>query len=166
MPKLNKIKRITEHYQTLATDDADEVLEVRLLYDAVFGSNILTSYNQQQPEAQSNTSDGPQVLLQEGALPPLTTKQTAQLAFAFLLLWFIANWTLNVALDLTSVASATILSTMSGMFTPKYLMTIFIYLFTHGRIFHPWYWSTISSGETKLDQSMHCGYKVTDELLF
>ena len=71
----------------------------------------------QQSEVQSNTSGDPQVplQLQETTLPPLTTKQTAQLALSFCLLWFIANWTLNVALDLTSVASATILSTMSGM---------------------------------------------------
>jgi len=62
--------------------------------------------------------------MQEAALPPLTTKQTAQLAVAFCFLWFIANWSLNFALELTSVASATILSSMSGMCVPKYLMMI------------------------------------------
>ncbi|KAI0830641.1 hypothetical protein BC628DRAFT_1312839 [Trametes gibbosa] len=45
---------------------------------------------------------------------PLTTKETAQLAAVFCFLWFIANWTVNASLDLTSVASATILSSMSG----------------------------------------------------
>ena len=80
----------------------------------------------QQSEARPNTSGDPQVLLQlqETALPPLTTKQTAQLALSFCLLWFIANWTLNASLELTSVASATILSTMSGMCVSKYLMVI------------------------------------------
>ncbi|RPD64903.1 hypothetical protein L227DRAFT_494495 [Lentinus tigrinus ALCF2SS1-6] len=48
---------------------------------------------------------------------PLTPHETAQLAAVFCLLWFIANWTLNASLDYTSVASATILSSMSGFFT-------------------------------------------------
>ncbi|KAH9082126.1 hypothetical protein EDB83DRAFT_2336608 [Lactarius deliciosus] len=51
------------------------------------------------------------------ALPPLTTRETAQLASAFCFPWFLANWSLNTSLGLTSVASATILSSMSGFFT-------------------------------------------------
>lgn len=50
-------------------------------------------------------------------LPPLTTRETAQLAFVFCFLWFLANWSLNASLGLTSVASATVLSSMSGFFT-------------------------------------------------
>lgn len=49
------------------------------------------------------------------ALPPLTTSETAKLAGWFCLLWFIANWALALALRYTTVASATILSSMSGM---------------------------------------------------
>ena len=49
------------------------------------------------------------------ALPPLTTRETAQLASVFCFLWFLANWTLTAGLGLTSVASATILSSMSGV---------------------------------------------------
>ncbi|CAK5280569.1 unnamed protein product [Mycena citricolor] len=48
---------------------------------------------------------------------PLTQRETAHLALHFCFLWFIANWTVNAALDYTSVASATILSSMSGFFT-------------------------------------------------
>ncbi|EPQ60703.1 hypothetical protein GLOTRDRAFT_109100 [Gloeophyllum trabeum ATCC 11539] len=48
---------------------------------------------------------------------PLTTYETAQLAFAFCFIWFLANWTVNASLNLTSVASATILSSTSGFFT-------------------------------------------------
>ncbi|KAJ3558514.1 hypothetical protein NM688_g882 [Phlebia brevispora] len=48
---------------------------------------------------------------------PLTIKETARLAAWFCLLWFVANWTVNAALGYTSVASATILSSMSGFFT-------------------------------------------------
>uniref|UniRef100_A0A8H8CRK7 EamA domain-containing protein n=1 Tax=Psilocybe cubensis TaxID=181762 RepID=A0A8H8CRK7_PSICU len=50
-------------------------------------------------------------------LPPLTDKQTASLAFTFCLIWFAANWSVNASLGYTSVASATILSSMSGFFT-------------------------------------------------
>jgi len=53
----------------------------------------------------------------ENALPPLTTRETAQLALVFCFIWFIANWAVNAALDYTSVASATILSSTSGFFT-------------------------------------------------
>ncbi|KIK47282.1 hypothetical protein CY34DRAFT_799438 [Suillus luteus UH-Slu-Lm8-n1] len=48
---------------------------------------------------------------------PLTMKETARMALGFCFLWFIANWALNAALAYTSVASSTILSGMSGMFT-------------------------------------------------
>ncbi|KAI0348429.1 hypothetical protein BDW22DRAFT_1366144 [Trametopsis cervina] len=58
----------------------------------------------------SNTAD-------TDVLPPLTVPETAKLAGWFCLLWFIANWTLAMALRYTTVASATILSSMSGFFT-------------------------------------------------
>lgn len=45
----------------------------------------------------------------------LTPEETAKLALYFCFLWFAANWTLNAALAYTSVASATVLSSMSGM---------------------------------------------------
>ncbi|KAI9164317.1 hypothetical protein H9P43_008146 [Blastocladiella emersonii ATCC 22665] len=48
---------------------------------------------------------------------PLTTKETAMVAFQFCWLWFIANYTSNVGLGLTTVASSTILASMSGPFT-------------------------------------------------
>jgi len=47
----------------------------------------------------------------------LNIRETAQLAALFCPLWFIANWSVNASLDYTSVASATILSSMSGFFT-------------------------------------------------
>ncbi|KZT05904.1 uncharacterized protein LAESUDRAFT_813148, partial [Laetiporus sulphureus 93-53] len=50
-------------------------------------------------------------------LSPLTVRETAELAVFFCLLWFIANWSVNASLDYTSVASATVLSSMSGFFT-------------------------------------------------
>ena len=46
----------------------------------------------------------------------LTDRETAKLALTFCMLWFIANWTVNASLGYTSVASATILSTTSGMY--------------------------------------------------
>ncbi|KDR85102.1 hypothetical protein GALMADRAFT_233728 [Galerina marginata CBS 339.88] len=56
-------------------------------------------------------------IVQEPALAPLTDRQTAHLAFTFCLIWFIANWSVNASLGYTSVASATVLSSMSGFFT-------------------------------------------------
>lgn len=49
-------------------------------------------------------------------LEPLTTKETAKLASVFCIFWFIANWSVNLSLDFTSVASATILSSTSGAY--------------------------------------------------
>ncbi|KAG8946390.1 hypothetical protein FRC03_001387 [Tulasnella sp. 419] len=56
-------------------------------------------------------------LATEEDLPPLTTKQTAELASVFCFFWFIANWSVNASLDYTSVSSSTILASMSGFFT-------------------------------------------------
>lgn len=53
----------------------------------------------------------------EDSPSPLTEYETAKLAAWFCLIWFVANWSLNASLDYTSVASATILSSMSGFFT-------------------------------------------------
>jgi len=50
-------------------------------------------------------------------LAPLSVRATLNLAIAFYLIWFIANWTLNASLGYTSVASTTVLSSMSGFFT-------------------------------------------------
>jgi len=49
--------------------------------------------------------------------PPLDLHQTASLAANFMIVWFLANYCLNVSLKLTSVASATTLSSASGFFT-------------------------------------------------
>ncbi|QRW21418.1 phospholipase [Rhizoctonia solani] len=48
---------------------------------------------------------------------PLTVPETARLASIFCVFWFAANWTVNASLGFTSVASTTILSSMSGFFT-------------------------------------------------
>jgi solute carrier family 35 protein F5 len=42
---------------------------------------------------------------------------TVKLSLAFCFLWFLANYTTNASLAYTSVASSTILSSMSGLFT-------------------------------------------------
>ncbi|KAH9985406.1 hypothetical protein BJV74DRAFT_878665 [Russula compacta] len=72
-----------------------------------------------------NEDETPGSTSTSAALPPLTTRETAHLASVFCFLWFLANWSLNLCLGLTSVASATILSGMSGFFT-----------LIIGRIFH------------------------------
>ncbi|KAH7931110.1 hypothetical protein BV22DRAFT_999252 [Leucogyrophana mollusca] len=87
-------------------------------------SRYLTRYSPEeayQPLARDPSETEPGVLLAPARKPsgdaPLTTEETAKLALLFCFLWFIANWTLNAALGYTSVASATILSSMSGFFT-------------------------------------------------
>ena len=50
----------------------------------------------------------------DDAEAPLTVRETANLAGWFCGIWFVANWTLTVGLQYTSVASATILSSMSS----------------------------------------------------
>ncbi|KAG8755479.1 hypothetical protein FRC12_010875 [Ceratobasidium sp. 428] len=51
------------------------------------------------------------------SVEPLTTHETIKLAAIFCLFWFLANWTVNASLEFTSVASTTILASMSGFFT-------------------------------------------------
>ncbi|KAG8704691.1 hypothetical protein FRC09_003381 [Ceratobasidium sp. 395] len=48
------------------------------------------------------------------SVEPLTTHETIKLAAIFCLFWFLANWTVNASLEFTSVASTTILASMSG----------------------------------------------------
>lgn len=55
---------------------------------------------------------------QSAALPPLTVRETIHLSSIFCFFWFVANWSGNAALGFTSVASATILSSMSGACVP------------------------------------------------
>jgi len=70
------------------------------------------------PTPQNDTTDdGVDSSRHEEHLPPLTTNETLQLASIFCFIWFVANWTVNASLDYTSVASATIMSSMSGFFT-------------------------------------------------
>ena len=77
-------------------------------------------------------------------LPPLNKKQTAELAFAFCFIWFIANWSVNASLGYTSVASATILSSTSGR--PFYANSLpYRYLMGFGRILYIGYWTHFSS---------------------
>ncbi|KAF9581782.1 hypothetical protein BGW38_001081 [Lunasporangiospora selenospora] len=49
--------------------------------------------------------------------PPLTYREIADLSFTFCILWFAANWATNASLAYTTVASSTILASMSGFFT-------------------------------------------------
>ncbi|KAF9582069.1 hypothetical protein BGW38_000705 [Lunasporangiospora selenospora] len=48
---------------------------------------------------------------------PLTYREVAQLSLTFCILWFAANWATNASLAYTTVASSTILASMSGFFT-------------------------------------------------
>ncbi|KAI5124626.1 hypothetical protein M0805_004236 [Coniferiporia weirii] len=65
----------------------------------------------------SNFRPPPEDACASEALEPLTVRQTAKLASVFCLIWFAANWSVNMSLEFTSVASSTILSSTSGFFT-------------------------------------------------
>lgn len=75
-----------------------------------------TKSDNYQPLTQ-DTQDNPSCPLDPSKETPFTHRETAELAFYFCFLWFAANWALNAALAYTSVASATVLSSMSGIFT-------------------------------------------------
>ncbi|KAI8600665.1 hypothetical protein EDD21DRAFT_338116 [Dissophora ornata] len=47
----------------------------------------------------------------------LNHREIAELSFTFCILWFAANWATNASLAYTTVASSTILASMSGFFT-------------------------------------------------
>ncbi|KAF9975265.1 hypothetical protein BGZ73_001156 [Actinomortierella ambigua] len=68
----------------------------------------------------------PSALVEEGGLAPtfhdgeerpLTIREIAHVSLAFCILWFAANWSTNASLAYTTVASSTILASMSGFFT-------------------------------------------------
>eukprot|EP00158_Paraphelidium_tribonemae_P006390 Partr_v1_DN27800_c0_g1_i2_m67012 putative solute carrier family 35, member F5 len=50
-------------------------------------------------------------------LEPLQFRETARLSLQFCVMWFLANYTLNASLSLTSVAAATVLSSTSSLWT-------------------------------------------------
>ena len=62
----------------------------------------------------SNPTHNYKISSSEVPLPPLSRKQIAHLALGFCWIAFITSWSANVSLELTSVASATILSSVSG----------------------------------------------------
>ncbi|KZT41399.1 vacuolar membrane protein [Sistotremastrum suecicum HHB10207 ss-3] len=73
----------------------------------------------QSPDTSREQSESEALLPEQSSLhlPPLSDRETAELALVFCIFWFVANWSLNAALGWTSVASSTILSSMSGFFT-------------------------------------------------
>jgi solute carrier family 35, member F5 len=94
-----------EEYQPLAgdIDDEDQISVSNMTMSCLFAFN---SFLDQNPHQQQG--------VRMSAAEPLTTHETAKLASVFCFVWFIANWAVNASLDYTSVASATILSSMSG----------------------------------------------------
>ncbi|KAG9068551.1 hypothetical protein KI688_010826 [Linnemannia hyalina] len=73
--------------------------------------------------AGASQSDAASTLEEGGSLAlaqddqPLTHREIAELSFTFCILWFAANWATNASLAYTTVASSTILASMSGFFT-------------------------------------------------
>lgn len=70
---------------------------------------------------ESETMQASQVLsmrsLKQQPLPPLTIRETSWLSLEFCLLWFMANYFVAACLEYTTVASSTILTSTSSIFT-------------------------------------------------
>ncbi|KAG9103270.1 hypothetical protein FRC06_011561 [Ceratobasidium sp. 370] len=81
-------------------------------YENEQGYQVLVDEDEEPQVDRGRTSPSP-----DGIELPLTTRETAKLAAIFCLFWFLANWTVNASLEFTSVASTTILASMSGFFT-------------------------------------------------
>ncbi|KAF8198950.1 hypothetical protein BJ912DRAFT_922159 [Pholiota molesta] len=98
-------------------NNSTKTLTSVLQYESLASEEIDTNIYIEDPSHQDLLSTDDLSELRTNPLPPLNDRQTADLAFSFCLIWFIANWSVNASLDYTSVASATILSSMSGFFT-------------------------------------------------
>ncbi|KAF8979749.1 hypothetical protein BGZ46_005090 [Entomortierella lignicola] len=77
----------------------------------------MESNNNSQESALEQGSTPQQQQQQQGSESPLSHREIAELSFAFCILWFAANWATNASLAYTTVASSTILASMSGFFT-------------------------------------------------
>lgn len=139
--------RTAEEYQPLAASEPiDEAVD-----EIQFGS--------------SNTALLPAKPRNGEDLLPLDTRQTAELAFAFCLLWFIANWSVNASLDYTTVASATILSSTSGQCLKHISRSREYKCFIFDRVLHTWNWKNISGGKVDNHEDCCCFYMVLPALL-
>ncbi|KAF9134706.1 hypothetical protein BGW39_006129 [Mortierella sp. 14UC] len=70
-----------------------------------------------QEDTASTLEEGRSLSSKQDEDPPLSHREIAELSFTFCILWFAANWATNASLAYTTVASSTILASMSGFFT-------------------------------------------------
>ncbi|KAK5167755.1 uncharacterized protein LTR77_007454 [Saxophila tyrrhenica] len=76
------------------------------------------------------TYEGEEDREEEPALTHLTLSQTARLGLEFCILWFLANYLVAVSLEYTTVASSTILTSTSSVFTLVFGVLFKVELFT------------------------------------
>lgn len=126
------------------------------------GETYLFSPHQDLDEISGN----PAISQSEHPLPPLTTRQVVHLACVLSCISFIGAWTINASLALTTVASATILSSISGTYVlvPKKLITAICLICIYPSILHTSYWSGISSRNTGISQSRCSNYEASNPL--
>ncbi|KAK6350027.1 hypothetical protein TWF696_006277 [Orbilia brochopaga] len=75
-------------------------------------SRLDTRYSRINDDVEADEDEGPQ-----GLHTKLSTRETMRLSAQFCLLWFVANWFAGACLEYTTVASTTILSATSSIFT-------------------------------------------------
>ncbi|KAF9434987.1 hypothetical protein BGZ76_007095 [Entomortierella beljakovae] len=107
--------------------ESDQILPTSRSYGSI---NHTESYNttgnqvvSSSSSSSSSTSNSQESSMENGSTLqqqdelPLTHWEIAEVSFAFCILWFAANWATNASLAYTTVASSTILASMSGFFT-------------------------------------------------
>ncbi|KAF9959956.1 hypothetical protein BGZ72_008285 [Mortierella alpina] len=110
-----------EHPQALPTSRSYGSVSQTSSRDPQYSAPALSSVEARAtvvPGTQSSTES----VLEQGSThhreeQPLNHREIAELSFAFCILWFAANWATNASLAYTTVASSTILASMSGFFT-------------------------------------------------
>ncbi|KAK3811693.1 MAG: hypothetical protein JOS17DRAFT_762826 [Linnemannia elongata] len=117
------LTRSEKQMSTVIEESSKQSLSNTRTYGTVSqpGSGIVIGSPSSGTEA--SQSDAASTLEEGGSLAsaqdnqPLSHREIAELSFTFCILWFAANWATNASLAYTTVASSTILASMSGFFT-------------------------------------------------
>lgn len=138
VPWIQFQKRIVSEYYSLV-GDGDNISESEVFFHVLCHGEWRDSSISHQDF--DEISGNPTISQSELPLPPLTTRQTARLACILCFINFIGAWAINASLGLTTVASATILSSISGthVSVPNvinwYLNILVFFTLVIGRVF-------------------------------
>ncbi|CAO3572146.1 unnamed protein product [Mortierella alpina] len=111
-----------EHAQTLPTSRSYGAMSQSSSLDQQYSAPAAQPTAEVRAVVAPSTQSSAESVLEQGSThhqeeQPLNHREIAELSFAFCILWFAANWATNASLAYTTVASSTILASMSGFFT-------------------------------------------------